>query len=173
MFIKKIITKENILHLILCLSSLNILNWFYKKYIIGSREVFWDLSVNYCAGKIYSIGNTPYGMMSNNPIAECIKNSAGLNEAFAYNYTIPLAKFFSLFSFINFDDLKRYWFVLVCICVYFIFKNSKFLFAKNKNSILFLLIMFFSFGGVFFQSLLTGNISIIAFTLISFRINNI
>ena len=168
MFIKKIITKENTLHLILFLSSLNILNWFYKKYIIASREVFWDLSVNYCAGKIYSIGNTPYGMMSNNPIAECIKNSAGLNEAFAYNYTIPLAKIFSLFSFINFDDLKRYWFVLVCICVYFIFKNSKFLFAKNKNSILFLLIMFFSFGGVFFQSLLTGNISIIAFTLISF-----
>ena len=71
---KKIITKENILHLILFLSSLNILNWFYKKYIIGSREVFWDLSVNYCAGKIYSIGNTPYGMMSNNPIAECIKD---------------------------------------------------------------------------------------------------
>ena len=167
---KKIITKENILHLILFLSSLNILNWFYKKYIIGSREVFWDLSVNYCAGKIYSIGNTPYGMMSNNPIAECIKNSAGLNEAFAYNYTILLAKFFSLFSFINFDDLKKYWFVIVCICVYFIFKNSKFLFAKNKNSILFLLILFFSFGGIFFQSLLTGNISIIAFTLISFSL---
>ena len=167
---KKIITKENILHLILFLSSLNILNWFYKKYIIGSREVFWDLSVNYCAGKIYSIGNTPYGMMSNNPIAECIKNSAGLNEAFAYNYTIPLAKFFSLFSFINFDDLKKYWFVIVCICVYFIFKNSKSLFAKNKNSVLFLLILFFSFGGIFFQSLLTGNISIIAFTLISFSL---
>ena len=93
---KKIITKENLLNLILFLSSINILIWFYKKYLIGSREVFWDLSINYCAGKIYSIGQTPYGLLANNPIADCIKNAAGLNEAFAYNYTIPLVKFFSL-----------------------------------------------------------------------------
>ena len=165
---KKIITKENLLNLILFLSSINILIWFYKKYLIGSREVFWDLSINYCAGKIYSIGQTPYGLLANNPIADCIKNAAGLNEAFAYNYTIPLVKFFSLFSFIEFADLQKIWFLVICLCTFYIFKNTKVIFAKNKNSLLFLIILFFSFGGVFFQSLLTGNISIIGFTLISF-----
>jgi len=167
---KKFITKENLLHLILFLSSINILIWFYKKYIIGSREVFWDLAVNYCAGKIYSIGNTPYGFLANNPISKCINEFAGLNEAFAYNYTIPLVKLFSLFSFIDFSELKKIWFLIICICTFYIFKNTKILFGQNKNNVLFLAILFFSFGGVFFQSLLNGNIAIIGFTLISFSL---
>ena len=167
---KKFITKENFLYLALFLSSINILFWFYKKYIIGSREFFWDLAVNYCAGKIYANGYSPYGFLANNPIYKCINDSAGLNEAFAYNYTIPLAKLFSLFSFTSFDELKKIWFLVVCICTYFIFRNTKKLFDESINNILFLTMLFFSFGGVFFQSLINGNIAIIGFTLISFSL---
>ena len=167
---KKFITKENFLYLVLFLSSINILIWFYKKYIIGSREFFWDLAVNYCAGRIYANGYSPYGFLADNPIYKCINESAGLNEAFAYNYTIHLAKLFSLFSFTSFTELKKIWFLVVCICTYFIFKNTKKIFDKDINSILFLTILFFSFGGVFFQSLLIGNIAILGFTLISFSL---
>lgn len=167
---KKFITKENLLYLTLFLTSINVLAWFYKKYIIGSRDVFWDLAVNYCAGKVYSSGYSPYGFLANNPIAKCINEVAGLNEAFAYVYTIPLVKFFSLFSFFNFTDLKKIWFFVIIICTLFIFKNTKELFAEKKNNFFFLIILFFSSGGIFFQSLINGNISIIGFTLISFSL---
>ncbi len=167
---KKFITKENILSLILFLSSINILNWFYKKYIIGDREVFWDLAVNYCAGKIYSLGNSPYGLFANNPIANCTKEAINLNEAFAYNYTIPLVKFFSLFNSLEFIDLKKIWLATVIVCTFFIYKNTKILFAKKINYFFYLAILLFSFGGIFFQSLLTGNVSILSFTLISYAL---
>tara|TARA_B100000029_G_scaffold516138_1_gene627152 strand:- start:1863 stop:3071 length:1209 start_codon:yes stop_codon:yes gene_type:complete len=167
---KKFITKENILKLILVLSSVNILNWFYKKYVIGEREVFWDLAVNYCAGKIYSLGNSPYGLLANNPIANCTKEAINLNEAFAYNYTIPLVKFFSLFNSLEFIDLKKIWLITVIACTFCIYKNTKEVFAKKTDYLFYLALLLFSFGGIFFQSLLTGNISILGFAIISYAI---
>ena len=114
---KKNITKECILSLVLFITSANFILWFFKKFIFGEREFFWDLPPVYCAGKLFSENLNPYGFFPNNPLSTCVQNISNLNEGFVYVYSIPFLKFLNLFSEFNFLILKNIWFFLISFLV--------------------------------------------------------
>ena len=110
---KKNILKEYILSIALFITSVNFILWFFKKFIFGDRNPFWDLPPVYCAGKLFSENLNPYGFFPNNPLTSCVESISNLNQGFVYVYSIPFLKFLNLFSEINFFILKNIWFFLI------------------------------------------------------------
>ena len=168
--LKKNISKEYILSLVLFITSANFILWFFKKFIFGERDFFWDLPPVYCAGKLFSENLSPYGFFPNNPLTTCVQNISGLNEGFVYVYSVPFLKFLNLFSEFNFLILKDIWFFLIIFIIFFFVFVSKKIFFKKKNFFFYICIFFvllFSFGGNIFNALITGNVSIISYLFIS------
>jgi len=168
--VKKNITKECILSLVLFITSANFILWFFKKFIFGERDFFWDLPPVYCAGKLFSENLNPYGFFPNNPLSTCVQNISNLNEGFVYVYSIPFLKFLNLFSEFNFLILKNIWFFLIIFITFFFAFISKRIFFKEKKLFFYIPIFFvllFSFGGNISNALITGNVSIISYLFVS------
>ena len=167
---KKNILKEYILSIALFITSVNFILWFFKKFIFGDRNPFWDLPPVYCAGKLFSENLNPYGFFPNNPLTSCVESISNLNQGFVYVYSIPFLKFLNLFSEINFFILKNIWFFLIFFIIFFFIFVTKEIFFKEKKFLFYISIIFillFSFGGNISNALITGNVSIISYFFIS------
>jgi len=165
------LNKEIFLKLCLLISSFNVLLWFFKKYISGDRQPFWDLVVNYCAGQSYLNNISPYKYgIGINPLGKCLSESGGLNDAFVYVATVPLLKISSLLAQLDIEIVKNIWVIISFFSFIIIFLSSIYIYKIKKNSLWFIVILLFSFGGTIFFSFLTGNISIISATIISIGI---
>ena len=169
--LKNYINKESLLKLCLLISSFNVVLWYYKKFIYGDRQPFWDLIVNYCAGQSYLNNISPYKYgIGNNPLSKCLFESGGLNDGFFYVATIPLLKLSSLLAQFDVETIKSSWVLVNLLSLITIFYTSAYIYKTKIKLSWYLIILLFSFGGVNFFSLLTGNISIVAATFISIGI---
>ena len=66
---------EIILFISLILVTINLLTYFFEKYIHGDRFIFYDLPLNYCAGKLFSNNISPYGFgLGKSPLSQCVNN---------------------------------------------------------------------------------------------------
>ncbi|MBH70901.1 MAG: hypothetical protein CFH28_00197 [Alphaproteobacteria bacterium MarineAlpha6_Bin6] len=150
--------------LILIISTFNILSHFVEKKIYGTFSIFGDFLVYRCAG-IQSINKlSPYGI---NKLQDCLNSYPNSLDFF---YPPIILNFFSLFGYLSLKESLWIWGTLIFVSLIFILYISKKLFIKNSSIVLVLLIFLFSFGGLNWTGLLTGNISIIIYGLISLGI---
>ena len=80
-FLKKLnqVNKEKLFKTIFFISliivTFNSLSYFFEKYVEGDRYIFFDLPLNYCAGKLFSNNISPYGFgLGKAPLIECVNN---------------------------------------------------------------------------------------------------
>ena len=67
-----------IFYISLLIIAFNSLAYLYEKFILGDRELFHDLVLNYCAGILYSKGISPYGFgLGKTPLIDCVINVTG------------------------------------------------------------------------------------------------
>ena len=174
-FIKKI-NQENKLKIIkfILLASLiivtsNSLIYLFEKYITGDRYIFFDLPLNYCAGELFSNNISPYGFgLGKAPLIECVNKIINGDWGMpVYIYSPIFLEFLSPISKINYDLIRNSWYLITAISIFFIiFFSYKVLPINNLKKIMPLIILF-SFGGILFNAIFTGNISILAYSLVA------
>ena len=162
----------------LILITANTIYYILEKFIFGNRFLFDDLLMNYCAGKIYSEGISPYGFGLGGfsgktpiPLIECMKDIIGGDWGMpVYLYSPIYLKILSFFSKFDFHLLKKIWILISCLSIFLIMFFSYKIFPIKKFKILYPLIVYFSFGGILVSGLKTGNISNIIYGIIAFGI---
>ena len=147
--------------LILIISTINILAHFIEKKIYGTFSIFGDFLVYRCAGINFLNNLSPYGV---NKLQDCLNSYPNSLDFFYPPITL---NFFSLFGYFNIEESLWIWGTLIFLSIISITYISYKLFLKNNSIILMLLIFFFSFGGLNWTGLITGNISIIIYGIIS------
>ena len=150
-------------YFVLILVSVNTIWTFFEKSIFGDLKHFGDSQLYFCALKKYAENLNPYGDM----------NCFGKETIMHFQYT-PLALII-LYP-INYIDLNTYkylWFFLELISIIAIFFYSKKIFRFKTNSLILILFILFSFGGVGWSGFLSGNISIILCAIILYGINKL
>ena len=166
-----LLNKDLFLKICLLISSFNICLWFFKKFIFGDREPFWDMIINYCAGQAYINNINPYEYgIGINPLRECLSDFGNMNDGFVYVSTVILVKLSSLFSLFDIEVIKNFWYLISIFSLIVIIFTSKNIYKEKINYYWYSLILFFSFGGIYLFSYLTGNISLLAATIISIGI---
>ena len=150
--------------LILFISTFNILSHFVEKKILGSFSIFGDFLIYRCAGLKYLTNESPYGI---NKLQECLNSYPNSLEFF---YSPITLSFFSLFGYIDLNTSLWIWGIFVLFGLFSIIYFSYKFFSNNTSFFIFLLIFFFSFGGLNWTGLITGNISIIIYGLLSLGI---
>ena len=164
-FLKSRKIKENIflilIFLSLLISSFNIINNFFEKVVFGDRQVFGDFMVYRC-GAISFINNiNPYEA---NALSKCFNT---LGNSLDYFYPPHPLKIFSFFSNISLSNSIILWALIIIpifMCQVLMIKR---IFFKETNLILVFTIYLFSFGGLNFTGLLTGNITVLMYSLLS------
>ncbi len=159
--------KKNInfyIFFILIISSLNILTHFIEKKILGNFTIFGDFLVYRCAGIKFLNNDSPYGI---NKLQDCLNSYPNSLDFFYPPITL---KIFSLFGYLNLNLSLWIWSILIFSSILSIIFISYKFFSKNNSIFIVLLIFFFSFGGLNWTGLMTGNISIIIYGLISLGI---
>ena len=173
-FLKKLnqVNKEKLFKTIFFISliivTFNSLSYFFEKYVEGDRYIFFDLPLNYCAGKLFSNNISPYGFgLGKAPLIECVNNVIKGDWGMpVYIYSPIFLELLSVISKLDFNTLKKIWYFITVISVFsIIFFSYKILPIKNLKKFV-PLIIFFSFGGIFVSALLSGNISILGYALI-------
>ena len=160
---------EIILLISLIFVTINSLTYFYEKYIFGDRFIFYDLPLNYCAGKLFSINISPYGFgLGKAPLTQCVNDVINGNWGMpVYIYSPIFLNFLSLVTKFDFSTIKNSWYFITLISMFLIILFSyKILPIKNLRKLM-PLIIFFSFGGIYLSSIYSGNISILGYGLIS------
>ena len=160
---KSFFKKKNIyiyiLYSALFLSSFNIILNFIEKVVLGERLIFGDFSVYRCGAITFLNNINPY---EPNALAECLNS---FTNALDFFYPPLTLNFFQLFSNISHINSLLFWgLIIVPILLFKILLTQK-LFLKEKNIFIYILIYFFSFGGLNFTGLLTGNISVLFYSL--------
>ena len=145
----------------LYLSSFNILSNFVEKKIIGSFSIFGDFLVYRCAGINYLNKESPYGI---NKLQECLNSYPNSLDFFYPPITL---NFFKLFAYFDLSIALFIWGIIVFLSLFSIIFFSYKFFGKNISFFIFLLIFLFSFGGINWTGIMTGNISILVYGLIS------
>jgi len=153
----------------------NTIIYFSEKFIFGERFLFDDLLMNYCAGKIYSVGISPYGFGLGGktpiPLIECMKNIIGNDWGMpVYLYSPSYLKILSSISILDFNFVKKVWILISCISIFLIMFFSYKIFPIKKFKIIYPLIIYFSFGGILVNALKTGNVSNIIYGLLALSI---
>ena len=150
--------KANLIYIILFFSVINILSTFLEKQVFGDLGILGDATLYYCAATKFKLGVNPYDF------ANCFGETT-----MHYQYSLIALIFFYILNFLNLENYKIIWLIfelisLVTICIYSIkiFKFKK----KFFSSILIL----FAFGGACWSGILSGNISIILYAIISIGI---
>jgi len=159
-FISNSTLKNLLLYSPLFISFFNIILNFFEKVIIGGRTIFGDFIVYRCGAITYLNDINPY---KPNALSECLNSYPNALEFFYPPFTLSM---FSIFT--NFTQLWStiLWGLIIFPILFLNLTLIKKIFFKNKNIFLFLLIYFFSFGGLNFTGLLTGNITIILYSLL-------
>ena len=117
----------------------NTIIYFSEKFIFGERFLFDDLLMNYCAGKIYSVGISPYGFGLGGktpiPLIECMKNIIGNDWGMpVYLYSPSYLKILSSISILDFNFVKKVWILISCISIFLIILlNTKNWFKELKK----------------------------------------
>ncbi len=144
----------------LFISAANVILNFFEKVIYGNRIPFADFSVYRCAAITFSEKISPYFP---NALSKCLNSYP---HALDFFYPPITLNFFSLFSKITEINSIIIWGIII-LPIFFlkIFFSHK-LFLKEKNILIFILIYLFSFGGLNFTGLLTGNISILFYSIL-------
>ena len=145
----------------LYLSSFNILSNFFEKKIFGSFSIFGDFLIYRCAGINYLNKESPYGV---NKLQECLNSYPNSLDFFYPPITLSFFKFFSYF---DIGQAIFLWGLIVFSSLALIIYYSYKFFGKNISFFMFLLIFLFSFGGINWTGIITGNISILIYGLIS------
>tara|TARA_B100001013_G_C24612757_1_gene443893 strand:- start:110 stop:1324 length:1215 start_codon:yes stop_codon:yes gene_type:complete len=149
-----------LIYSVLLISSFNIILNFFEKVVFGERFIFADFSVYRCGAITFLNNINPY---KPNALSECLNSYPNALDFFYPPFTLNI---FSMFSNLTKNNAVILWTIIILpIFLFNIFLNHK-LFFKNKNFFLFLLFYFFSFGGLNFTGLLTGNITIILYALL-------
>ena len=147
-----------ILYSALFISSFNIISIFFEKVILGERLIFADFSVYRCGAITFLNNINPYKASA---LSECLGSYPNALDFFYPPFTLNFFSLFSKFSEIN--SIILWGIILLPIIILNLFLMHK-LFFKKKNFFLFILIYFFSFGGLNFTGLLTGNITIVFYS---------
>ena len=153
--------KEFYIYIILFISSFNILLNFFKKNIYENFSVFGDFLVYRCAGVNFINGESPYGV---NQLQNCLNSYPNSLDFFYPPITLS---FFSFFGHLNLELSLWIWGILIIISLVSIICFTYKFFSNNNSFFIFLLIFLFSFGGLNWTGIQTGNISIIIYGLIS------
>ena len=153
--------KEFYIYIILCISSFNILLHFFKKNIYENFSVFGDFLVYRCAGVNFINGESPYGV---NQLQNCLNSYPNSLDFF---YPPIILSFFSFFGHLNLELSLWIWGILIIISLVSIICFTYKFFSNNNSFFIFLLVFLFSFGGLNWTGIQTGNISIIIYGLIS------
>ena len=148
----------------LYISSFNILSNFFEKKILGSFSIFGDFLIYRCAGINYLNKESPYGV---NKLQECLNSYPNSLDFFYPPITLSFFKFFSYFEI---NQAIFLWGLIVFSSLFLIVYYSYKFFGKNISFFIFLLIFLFSFGGINWTGIITGNISILIYGLISLGI---
>ena len=153
--------KEFYIYIILCISSFNILLHFFKKNIYENFSIFGDFLVYRCAGLNFINGESPYGV---NQLQNCLNSYPNSLDFF---YPPIILSFFSFFGHLNLELSLWIWGILIFISLVSIICFTYKFFSNNNSFFIFLLVFLFSFGGLNWTGIQTGNISIIIYGLIS------
>ena len=155
---------EFYIFLILFISSFNILLHFIKKNFFDTFSIFGDFLVYRCAGINFINNQSPYGI---NQLQNCLNSYPNSLDFFYPPITLS---FFSLFGYLNLELSLWIWGIFVSISlISIIFFSYKF-FSDKNSFFIFLFVFFFSFGGLNWAGILTGNISILIYGIISLGI---
>ena len=169
----KLLNKEKTILIILFASllyvTLNSSFYFYEKFIEGNRYIFYDLPLNFCAGKLFSQNVSPYGFgMGNAPIRDCVNTVISGDWGMpVYIYSPIFLEFLKPLSSLEFYTLKNFWYFLSFFSVLAICIFSSRIMPLGKIKKIFPIFLLFSFGSIFFSSLISGNISIFGYSLIA------
>ena len=144
----------------LLISFINIISNFVEKIIFGTRIPFADFSVYRCAAITFSNKISPYFP---NALSECLNSYP---HALDFFYPPITLNFFLIFTKISEINSIVIWSIIILPIFFLKIFISKKIFLKEKNIIIFLIIYLFSFGGLNFTGLLTGNISILFYSLL-------
>jgi len=163
-FLKSTKIKKNFFLIItfvaLFISTFNIISNFFEKVILDERQIFADFTVYRCGAITFLNNVNPY---KPNALSECFNTSGTALDFFYPPFTL---KIFSIFSYIELHNSLFLWGIIILpIFFYQIFLIHKTFFKKEKI-ILFLIVYLFSFGGLNFTGLLTGNITILMYSLL-------
>ena len=153
--------KEFYIYIILCISSFNILSHFFKKNISDTFSIFGDFLVYRCAGLNFINGVSPYGV---NQLQNCLNSYP---NSLDFYYPPIILNFFSFFGHLNLELSLWIWGILIIISLVSIICFTYKFFSNNNSFFIFLLVFLFSFGGLNWTGIQTGNISIIIYGLIS------
>ena len=144
----------------LFISAINIISNFFEKIVYGNRMPFADFSIYRCAAITFSEKISPYFP---NALSECLNSYP---HALDFFYPPITLNFFSLFAKITEINSVIIWAIIILpIFCLKIFLSHK-LFMKKENILIFIMIYLFSFGGLNYTGLLTGNISILFYTFL-------
>ena len=162
-------TIEIILLISLIFVTINSLIYFHDKYISGDRFIFYDLPLNYCAGKLFSNNISPYGFgLGKAPLTQCVNNVINGDWGMpVYIYSPIFLNFLTLLTKFDFDTIKNSWYFITLISIFLIIFFSYKVLPINSLRKLMPLIIFFSFGAILSNALFTGNISILGYGLVS------
>ena len=163
-YVKSFISKSSFANLILYsplfISFFNITSNFFEKIVVGQRSVFADFTVYRCGAITYINGINPY---KPNALSECLNSYPNALDFFYPPFTINV---FSMFTNLNQSWAIITWGLIILPMLFLYLILIKKMFFKDKNNLLFLIIYFFSFGGLNFTGLLTGNITIFFYSLL-------
>lgn len=150
--------KKIILYILLIIVSYNILLNFFQKNIFGDIGILGDAEIFYCGATKYKLGLNPYDFANCNG-----------ETTMHYQYSILALFFFYILSFLDFEIYKILWLVIEIISFFIIIKYCFNIFNLKKNFFNFFLVLF-GFGGVCWSGILSGNISVILYAIISISI---
>ena len=150
--------KKLIINFTLFVIVVNILAVFIEKKIIGDLGMLGDAQIYYCGAIKFKQGLNPYDF------ADCFGETT-----MHYQYSVIALYFFYLLSFFNIEIYKIIWLIFEIISFFIIFEYSTKVFNLKKNFFNFFLFLF-AFGGVCWTGILSGNISVILYALISISI---
>ena len=163
-YVKSFISNSSFVNLILFtplfISCFNIVSNFFEKVIVGERSIFADFIVYRCGAITYMNNLNPY---KPNALSECLNSYPNALDFFYPPFTINL---FAMFTNLDQSLAVISWGLIILPILFLYLILIKKIFFKNKNIFLFLIIYFFSFGGLNFTGLLTGNITIIFYSLL-------
>ena len=150
--------KKIILYILLIIVSYNILLNFFQKNIFGDIGILGDAEIFYCGATKYKLGLNPYDFANCNG-----------ETTMRYQYSIIALFFFYVLSFLDLEIYKTLWLFIEIISFFIIIKYCFNIFNLKKNFFNFFLVLF-GFGGVCWTGILSGNISIILYAIISIAI---
>ena len=157
-----------IFYISLLIIAFNSLAYLYEKFILGDRELFHDLVLNYCAGILYSKGISPYGFgLGKTPLIDCVINVTGSDWGMpAYFYSTFYLKILGLLSNFKYSTIYNLWFLssIVSFILILVFTNKVFYELKIKWGLIVIpILIFFSFGGILIKAFTSGNLSVVVY----------